>query len=82
MSITITDGVQAKGIWVGGLFPEIDNYDWDEVIQRAQFGSEDIDRILAYSEGDNDGPDWLLVAKLKDGRYGAVSAGCDYSGWG
>jgi hypothetical protein len=39
-------------------------------------------RPLYWAEGDNDGPDWIAVVRLKDGDYGAVTAGCDYTGWG
>ncbi len=37
--------------------------------------------ILGISEGENDGPDWLLFGQLKDGRFFFLSAGCDYTGW-
>lgn len=45
------------------------------------FGLADVAEVVAMSEGENDGPDWLVVVKLTDGRYAFVSAGCDYTGW-
>ena len=30
----------------------------------------------------NDGRRWCYVVRLLDGRFGAVEASCDYSGWG
>lgn len=83
MTTHITEGWQREtGIWTGGLFPEIEGYDWPSVITYAQFGTADIGKILALSEGENDTRDWILVVELKDGKFAAVTAGCDYSGWG
>lgn len=31
--------------------------------------------------GANDGPSWLCVGELWDGRFFALKAGCDYTGW-
>lgn len=45
------------------------------------FSREDVEEILAYSEGENDALDWLIAGKLKDGRYFMIEAGCDYTGW-
>jgi hypothetical protein len=45
------------------------------------FGYDDIDEILGMSDGENDGPPWLLVLKLKDGRFAYIEAGCNYTGW-
>lgn len=83
MTTHITEDWQRDtGIWTGGLFPELEGYDWPSVIAYAQFGTVDIERIIAMSEGDNDGPDWILVVRLRGGKYAAVVAGCDYTGWG
>jgi hypothetical protein len=40
-----------------------------------------ITEVIAAVEGDNDGPDWLMLGKLNDGRYFKLVAGCDYTGW-
>lgn len=45
-------------------------------------GIEDVMRIVASVDGENDGNDWLGVFELRSGRYVAVRAGCDYTGWG
>jgi hypothetical protein len=72
------------------------SYDWEEVFKYAQptiavpgstvstadFTREDVVEILGIANGDNDGPDWVGVFRLSDGRVGAVIAGCDYTGWG
>jgi hypothetical protein len=45
------------------------------------FTREDVVRIVAMDDGQNDGPDWVGVFELRDGRFAFVSAGCDYTGW-
>lgn len=45
------------------------------------FTREDVVKILAISEGENDGPDWICAGRLKDGRWFFLAAGCDYTGW-
>jgi len=42
---------------------------------------EDVEAIIAIEDGENDGPEWLGLFKMKDGRYLALEAGCDYTGW-
>ena len=38
---------------------------------------------VAYkAEGRNDGDHWLIVGALSDGRFFALRAWCDYTGWG
>lgn len=68
--------------------------DWDEVfkyaepvvvmghfVDTASFTREDVSEIFFLEEGENDGPEWIGVFKLKDGRFAAIRAGCDYTGW-
>ncbi len=45
------------------------------------WGADDIAEVLASDEGENDGPNWIALLRLKDGRLVAMSAGCDYTGW-
>jgi len=45
------------------------------------FSRLDVKRVIASAEGENDGPNWLVVGELHDGRFFAISAGCDYTGW-
>jgi hypothetical protein len=47
----------------------------------AEWTRKDVSRIIALSPGDNDGPDWLICGRLKDGRFFSLAAGCDYTGW-
>lgn len=70
-----------------------DDYDWKEAFSYATnirtatgceaspFGIDDVDQIINFSTGENDGPSWIMVGKLKDGRFFFLSAGCDYTGW-
>lgn len=46
------------------------------------FSRWDVGRVIAQQDGDNDGPDWVCVGELRDGRFFAINAGCDYTGWG
>ena len=39
------------------------------------FGRIDVKRVVACVEGENEGPDWLCVGELHDGRFFALSAG-------
>lgn len=41
----------------------------------------DVTEIIAAVNGDNEGPDWIGVFRLKDGRYLVAQGGCDYTGW-
>ena len=43
---------------------------------------EDIEELIATSEGENDETHWIGAFRLKDGRYLFLSAWCDYTGWG
>lgn len=59
--------------WLGGKY-------YRELPDRKAF-LDSIVVVHADAEGDNDGPDWLAVVEFSDGRFGFVSAGCDYTGW-
>ncbi|MDQ0494031.1 hypothetical protein [Paenibacillus brasilensis] len=50
-------------------------------VPTTPFDREDVEEIIAMSEGENDGPNWIGVFKLQDGRYATIDAGCDYTGW-
>lgn len=74
----------------------MDSSDWEYIFQNfisptpvlgyegltGPFSREDVADIVALVEGENDGPDWVAVFRLNDGRFASVSAGCDYAGWG
>lgn len=46
------------------------------------FEMDDVVGVLAADDGMNDESNWLAVVLLKDGRWGFIYAGCDYTGWG
>lgn len=50
-------------------------------VSDAEFTRADVAEIIAAVNGDNDGPDWLGLFRLKDGRVVVASGGCDYTGW-
>lgn len=45
------------------------------------FGLRDVVEIIAIREGENDERNWVCVGRLFDGRWFALDAGCDYTGW-
>lgn len=58
------------------------DYDWSEAFNFAEgFDKGDVVEIAHYADGDNDGPAWVMVGRLEDGRYFYLSAWCDYTGW-
>jgi len=58
-----------------------DDYDWTKAFEYADFSIFDVHKVLFADEGEHNGHSWILLAKLKDGKFGALSAGCDYTGW-
>lgn len=54
----------------------------DNPINTSAYSREDVAEVIACQDGDNDGPDWVAIGRLKDGRYFTIRAGCDYTGWG
>src|ERR1700733_13742175 len=47
----------------------------------GEIDEDDIESLLACVEGENDGYSWHWIVKLKDGAYGYLTGGCDYTGW-
>ena len=45
------------------------------------FSRENVVHVVAMEEGDNEGPTWIGVFKLDNGRYAFIEGGCDYTGW-
>lgn len=45
------------------------------------FGRNHVAEIIQMQDGVHDELDWIIYGKLHDGRYFAVRAGCDYTGW-
>lgn len=58
-----------------------ESYDWQEAFKYASFTMDEVESVVASSEGENDGQNWLAVFNLKDGRFAYLEAGCDYTGW-
>lgn len=70
-----------------------DDYDWQHAFYEAEFHCckphgpvpesvlNSVVRVVACAEGENDGPEWLAVVELQDGRFAVMAAGCDYTGW-
>ena len=62
---------------------EID-YDLEACLQynpQPSFTIEDVKKVLAIIEGENDGPDWHWILLLNDDRFIYLRGGCDYTGW-
>jgi len=45
------------------------------------FTVDDIKKVLAVIEGENDGPAWHWILLLNDNRFIYLTGGCDYTGW-
>ena len=45
------------------------------------FRLEDVAYVLAYLQGEHDGPDYHWIVAMKDHTYAYVQGGCDYTGW-
>ena len=61
----------------GNVSKELECFDCSD----SPFTRENVVKILAIAEGENDGPDWCGLFILVDGRYLAATGGCDYTGW-
>jgi hypothetical protein len=55
--------------------------DESEDVSTKSLNISDIEIVLAYDEGENDGENWIFIFKAYDGRYAFMSAGCDYTGF-
>lgn len=45
------------------------------------FERRDVKRVIAAAEGENDGPNWIALMELWDGRFAYLEGGCDYTGF-
>lgn len=52
-----------------------------EEVSTKSLSISDIEVVLAYDEGENDGENWIFILKAYDGRYAFMSAGADYTGF-
>ena len=57
----------------------------EEEEDQLELALDQIEAVLASSEGDNDGPAWMALLQMKKqkgrGRYCFMEASCDYTGW-
>lgn len=53
----------------------------DEDVPITAFTCSDVSEVLATDEGENDGPSWVAIIRLTDGRFVFIESGCDYTGW-
>lgn len=71
------------------------NFDWNEVFKyavnpesldgvasRETFVQDEVKKVIASVNGENDESSWLMLGQLKDGRFFKLQASCDYTGWG
>lgn len=58
-------------------------YDLDYCIgcTQSDITVPEIERVWAFVEGEHDQNDWCWVLELKDGTFGMLRGGCDYTGW-
>lgn len=50
-------------------------------IDASPFTCADVDEVYFADDGENDGKDWVIAGRLKDGRFFGLRAYCDYTGW-
>ncbi len=76
----------------------LDSYDWASAIEVAcrdginpvigsntrtnPFTVTDIAKVFGCVNGENDESHWIAIVQLHDGRFVAIRAWCDYTGWG
>jgi len=73
----------------------LESYDWESAFHEGnpptaavnfggsieRFSREDVAEICHSEDGENDGPEWVMVCRLNDGRWVFLEAGCDCTGW-
>lgn len=64
----------------------LDDYDWqqavsEDVIEANAISMDRVSEVLGYSNGENDGRDWIAVFRFDDGQFAFLAAGRDYTGW-
>lgn len=67
----------------GELQGILDSYDWQEAFKYCDYGTmQDIKRVIVYDNGYNEGPEWVGLFEMKNGKFVVLRASCDYTGWG
>lgn len=54
---------------------------WPEAFKYAKFTMDEVDRVIASDDGENDERPWVAVFGMKDDSFTYLEAGCDYTGW-
>lgn len=66
--------------WIHAFYEATNNQygpDYDDYDNYLSF----VKRVVTCDEGENDGPSWIGVFELEDGRFCIVDSWCDYTGW-
>lgn len=58
----------------------MEDYNYQELMEYGP-PAEDVAEVMRTHDGENDYENWLVVLRMKDGRWCFVTAGCDYTGW-
>jgi hypothetical protein len=66
---------------LAGIPERIRDSDWCEAFGYAPFAITDVAEVVAAADGEHDADNWVGIFRLKDGRFGYVTAGCDFTGW-
>jgi hypothetical protein len=67
--------------YVASIPERIRDYDWFEAFGYSPFPIDQVAEVLHAVDGMADEDNWAGIFLLKDGRFGYVTAGCDYTGW-
>jgi hypothetical protein len=55
--------------------------DFRDAAELANLDADQVQHLLACVPGEADGPKWYWIYLLKNGHFGFMWGGCDYSGW-
>lgn len=84
LHVTTPEEMKSDGNWrctFHQAFTGEYGHDYD-ARERGDIGPvKDVVDVISCSAGEHDGPDWIALVRLQDGRYAKVFAGCDYTGW-
>lgn len=62
----------------GNCTPDVESHDGTPTHRVLR---ENVVKVLASVNGENDGEDWACIVELADGRLACCQGGCDYTGW-
>jgi hypothetical protein len=71
----------AGGANNNGITASIDPAFPTSKVDLSTFDRDDVVEIAYIDEGVRDECPWLIIGKLRDGRWFYIEAGCDYTGW-